>query len=65
MGSEEWQACTNRLIPSFPLKTYPLLRKKDLLGHKPLRPVPSKWIISIAYEVIHIEKVVPSLALVL
>ena len=61
----EWQTCTNRLIPSLPLKAYPLLRINDLFGHKPFRPVPSKWIISAADEVIHVEGVVLSLALVL
>ena len=37
-----------------------------MFGHKPFRPVPSKWIISIAgssYEITHVEEVVPSLAL--
>ena len=29
--SVEWQACTNRLIPSLPLKTYPLLRIKEFI----------------------------------
>ena len=63
--SVEWQTCTNKLIPFLPLKAYHLLMIKDIFGHKPFRPVPSKWIISIADEVIHVEKVVPSLALVL
>ena len=64
----EWQTCINRLIPSLPLKAYLLLRINDLFGHKPFRPVPSKWIISIAgfsYEVVYIKKVVSSLVLVL
>ena len=63
--SVEWQVCIHRLIPSLLLKGYPLLRIKDLFGHNPFRPVPSKWIISTADEVIHIKRVVPSLALVL
>ena len=66
--SIEWQACTNRLFPSLPLKDYPLLRIKDLFGHKPFRPVLSKWIISIvgfSCEVVHVEAMVPSLVLVL
>ena len=63
--SVEWQACTNRLIPSLPLKTYHLLRINDLFGHKPFRPVPLKWIISAVDNVIHVKGVVPSLALVL
>ena len=61
----EWQACIDRLIPYLPLKAYPLLRINDLFGHKPFRPVPLKWIISAADEVIHVEGVVLSLALVL
>ena len=63
--SVEWQTCTNKLIPFLPLKAYHLLMIKDLFGHKPFRSVPSKWIISIVDEVIHVERVVPSLALVL
>ena len=63
--SVEWQACTNRLIPSLSLKAYNLLRINDLFGHKPFRPIPSKWIISTVEEVIHVKGVVPSLALVL
>ena len=46
--SVERQACTNRSIPSLPLKAYPLLMIKDSFGHKPFRPIPSKWIISTA-----------------
>ena len=63
----EWQAYTNRLIFSLPLKAYPLLKIKDSIGYKPFRPILSKWIIFIAgpsYEVIHIEDVVSSLVLV-
>ena len=63
----KWQACTNRLIHSLSLKAYPLLKIKNVFGHKPFRPIPSKWIISIAgsyCEVTHVEEVVPSLALV-
>ena len=65
--SVEWQACTNRLIPSLPLKAYPLLRIKNSFGHKPFKPVPSKCIISTAgssCEVTYVEEVVPSLTLV-
>ena len=65
--SVEWQACTNRLIPSLPLKLYPLLRIKNLFGHKPFMSISSKWIISIARfscEVIYVEEVVPSLVLI-
>ena len=64
--SVERQACTNRSIPSLPLKAYPLMRIKNLFGHTPLRPVPTKWIISTAglsCEVIHVEEVVPFLTL--
>ena len=64
--SVEWQACTNRPIPSLPLKSYPLLRIKNSFGHKLFGPVPSKLIISmigLSCEVIHVEEVVPSLAL--
>ena len=60
------QACTNKPIPSLFLKAYPLLRIKNSFGHKPFRFVLSKWIISMAglsYEIIHVEEVVPSLAL--
>ena len=63
--SVEQQACTNRSIPSLPLKAYPLLRIKNSFGHKPFRPVPSKWIISTAglsCEVIRVKEMVPSLA---
>ena len=66
--SVEWQTCTNRLIPSLPLKAYPLLRIKDLFRHMPFKPVPLKWIIfaiGFSYEVIHVGEVVPSLILVL
>ena len=66
--SVEWQAYTNKLIPSLPLKTYHLLRIKDLFGHKPFRPVPSKWMISTAKfscKVVRIKEVVSSLVLVL
>ena len=64
----EWQACTNKLILSLSPKFYPLLKIKDLFGHKPFRPIPSKWTISttgFSYEVVHIKEVVPSLVLVL
>ena len=64
----EWQACTNRLIPSLSQKAYPLLKIKDLFGHKPCRPVPLKWTISttgFSCEVVHIKEVVPSMVLVL
>ena len=59
-----WQTCTNRLISSFPLKAYPLLRMKDLLGYKPFKSVPSNWIISttrFSYKVVHVEEVIPFL----
>ena len=64
----EWQACIDRLIPSLFPKAYPLLKIKDLFGHKPCRPVPLKWTISTAgfsCEVVHIKEVVPSMVLVL
>ena len=64
--SVERQACTNRPIPSLPLKAYPLLRIKNSFGHKPFRLVPSKWVISTvgsSCEITHVEEVVPSLAL--
>ena len=61
----EWQACIDRLIHYLPLKAYHLLKINDLFGHKPFKPVPSNWIISAIDEVIHVEGVIPSLALVL
>ena len=62
--SVEQQACTNRLIPSIPLKAYPLLRIKNLFGHKSFKPVLLMWIISTVgsfCEVTHVEELVPSL----
>ena len=55
-------ACTNRLLPSFPLNSL-LSRKIKRFKDKPFRPILSKWAIFITgfpYEIAHIEEWFPS-----
>ena len=56
--SLEWQARTNRLVFSLPLKPCSLSRQWILIGHKPSRPIPLKQLISFPLEIIRIEEVV-------
>ena len=54
--------------PFSPSKSLPFVEDKDSFRHKPFKPVPSKWIISIARsscEVTHVKEMVPSLVLAL